>query len=329
MRARPRGARRAVLAAALLAALFTAAVPQQAAAIDDGTLGIRPSNESDFFHLSVLPGEHLDAVAIVTNHTAEPVTLLTYPVDGTSTASGAFALEAESDGRDQIGAWAILDATEVTVPAESEVEVPFRLTVPTGTRAGDYAGALIIQSPPVEGETTAESGTPMRIDVVQRQGVRIYLTVPGEAVEALDTGDLTWSRDGDDITLTLPVTNAGNTTLFPTATATIDRWFTAPSSVDFLTPESVLPGATITLTATLVIADVVQIGTAHATVTSAAGIDTASAPFFSVPWPVVAGVIVGLFALAYALSRTVRFVRTARRAIAQVAAAAPPPSFVE
>lgn len=308
-----------ILVMALAASLAGAILPQAALAVDNGTLGIRPSNESDFFHLTVLPGDQLDATAIVTNHTAEPVTLLTYPVDGQSTPGGAFALASENAARTEIGAWAVLNGTQIVVPAESQLGIPFRIVVPIGTQPGDYAGGLIIQSPPVQGETNIQSGTPMRIDVVQRQGVRIYLNVPGKAVKALNAGGLAWTPSGRDVTITLPVTNTGNTTLFPTASVTVDRWFAAETTLKFSTPESVLPGATVNLTAKLAGVDAVRIGSARATVTSAAGTDIATTNFFNVPWLILVGVGVLLAALIFGVWRVLRFVRKARRLLTLVA----------
>ena len=305
----------------LLAVVATLVLPQSAWAIDDGALGIRPSSESDFFHLTVLPGEQREAVAIVTNHTAEPKTLLTYAVDGESTPDGAFALEGEDTSREQIGAWARLNSSEIVVPAESEIEVPFVISIPIGTRAGDYAGGLIIQSAPVEGETSDESGTPMRIDVVQRQGVRIYLNVPGDAVEALDVGDLSWSSSDGDVTVTVPVTNTGNSTLYPAASLQVDRWFQDSLAHDFTAVESVLPGATINLTATLRELGDVHIGSAQATVTSAAGSETVGTSFFQVPWPLLGALGIAVLALIFGAWRGARFIAKAKRALAQVARA--------
>jgi hypothetical protein len=110
-------------------------------------LGIRPSNESDFFHLSLYPGAALEATAIVTNHTQSPVTLLNYPVDATSTPQGAFALANQDEPRPGVGGWVQLNGASITVAANSELKVPFRISVPAGTPLGDYAGGLIIQAP--------------------------------------------------------------------------------------------------------------------------------------------------------------------------------------
>lgn len=292
----------------------------QAHAVDDGTLGIRPEKESDFFHLSVYPGSALEATAIVTNHTSDPVTLLNYPVDGRTTPQGAFALDAEADERKDVGAWVELKAGSITVPAKSEQKVPFRISVPAGTEPGDYAGGLIIQSPPVEGETSmVNSDTALRLDIVRRQGVRIYLNVAGEAVKSFDHGSLDWKRDGDTLTFTLPVHNTGNVTLHPSADLDLSEWTGTDTKLTFNKPESLLPGASLDLQATLADAPPVHIGRAQANLASEAGTARAETSFLYVSLLLIGVALLALAALIFAAWRIIRFVRRAREAMAKVA----------
>lgn len=289
-------------------------------AVDDGTLGIRPEKESDFFHLSVYPGSALDATAIVTNHTSEPVTLLTYPVDGQSTPQGTFALAAEADERKGVGAWVQLESGSITVPAKSEQKVPFRISVPVGTEPGDYAGGLIIQSPPVKGETSMVDGdTALRLDVIQRQGVRIYLDVAGEAVKSLDHGSLDWKRDGDTLTFTLPVHNTGNVTLHPAADLDVSEWTGTDTKLTFNKPESILPGASLDLQATLQDAPPVHIGQAQANLTSEAGTATAATSILHVSLLVIGIALLSLAVIVLTAWRIIRFIQRAREAMAKVA----------
>lgn len=317
VRARPRGPVRIVrMVAALGLALLATAGP--AAAIDDGALGIRPANESDFFHLSLYPGAATDATAVVSNHTQAPVTLLTYPVDAQSSPQGTFALASQSGPRAGIGAWVHLGADWITVPANSDLEVPFRISVPPGTPPGDYAGGLIIQSPPVQGQTSTLGGTAVRLDVVQRQGVRIYLNVAGAAVKSLQHGDLSWQQSGDTVTFTLPLHNTGNTILHPSSILDLSGWIGANTQLTFDTPESLLPGATLDLHARLSHAALIQVGSAEATITSEAGTDHARISIIYAPWTLIGISLLILVAALYGARRTVRFIRRARHAIAQV-----------
>ena len=162
------------VALALTMALLAAPAAQ---AIDNGAFGIRPSNGSDFFRLRMAPGAVIDAVAIVTNHTAAPVTLLTYPVDGATTPNGGFVLNARGAPQSRVGLWAQLGSTRVTVPARSETSIPFTIGVPKNALSGDFVGGVVIETLPVDGVADQATGTATRVDVIHRQGVRIYLTV--------------------------------------------------------------------------------------------------------------------------------------------------------
>ena len=313
------------MAVALGLALLATAGP--AAAVDNGSLGIRPANESDFFHLSLYPGAATDATAIVSNHTQAPVTLLTYPVDGQSSPQGAFALAAQSDPRTGMGAWAQLGTDHITVPANSDLKVPFRISVPLGTPPGDYAGGLIIQSAPVQGKTaTVSGGAAVRLDVIQRQGVRIYLSVAGTAVKALQHSNLSWQHTGDTVTFTLPLHNTGNTILHPTAAVDLSSQIGANTQLTFDTPESMLPGATLNLHAHLSHAALIQVGSAQATITSEAGTDHARTSIFYAPWVLIGSALLILVLALYGAWRTIRFVRRARRAIAQLDASGSGPA---
>ena len=318
IRHRPHGPVRIALATVALALAFLA-TPGPAAAVENGTLGIRPAIEADFFHLSLYPGAATDATAIVNNFTQTPVTLLNYPVDGQTSPQGTFALASQSDPRTGVGAWVTLNADHITVPANSKLKVSFRITVPTGTPPGDYAGGLIIQSPPVQGETgTAKGDTTFRLDIVQRQGVRIYLNVAGIAVKALQHDDLSWQKTGDTLTFTLPVHNTGNTILHPSATLDVNGWFGANTQLKFDTPESLLPGANLNLHARLSQAPPAQRGSAAATITSEAGTDHTRTSIIYAPWALIGLALLILVAALYGAWRTARFIRRARHAIAQV-----------
>lgn len=305
----------------LILAVFAASGP--AAAVDNGTLGIRPSNESDFFHLSLVPGAAADATAVVSNHTAHPVTLLTYPVDGQTTPQGSFAFASRSDPRKGIGAWVQLKTGQVTIPANSDAKVPFRLTVPAGTPPGDYSGGLIIQAPMVQGKTTTlEGGTAVRLNIIQRQGVRIYLKVAGTAIQYMSHGKLTWDHNDGNLNFTLPVTNTGNTILHPRADLILTGWPESGTRLRFDAPENLLPGASLNLHSRLQHAPMAMTGNAEAALTSEAGTGHASTNIFYAPWLLLAIVILLLGAAVFAIWRGAKFIRRARAALAQVSSSA-------
>jgi hypothetical protein len=305
-------------------ALAMLATAGAATAVENGTVGIRPSNEPDFFHLSLLPGAATDVAAIVSNSTDQPVTLLTYPVDGQSSPQGPFSFASKTDATTGVGAWVRLDTAQITVPAKSELKVPFRLSVPANTPPGDYSGGVIIQSPPVEGETSIVGGdTAVRVDVIQRQGVRIYLNVAGAALKSLELGELSWRQTADGVIFTLPLRNTGNTILHPTGTVDLGSWVGPNIELDFDPPESILPGERFDLQARQDRVPPIQAGTATAIISSEAGTGQAQTNVIYAPWLLLGIGLLLLVVVIYGATRAARFVRRARSAIAQVARVGP------
>jgi hypothetical protein len=305
-----------ILAAAVVMLAAVCGFAARAAAVDNGTLGIRPATESDFFHLSLYPGSATDATAVVSNHTASAVTLQTYPVDGASTPQGRFSLASQRDPRRGDQTSVHLDSDHIAVPAFADVKVPFRLTVPVGTPPGDYAGGLIIQSPERAGKTVTVGGqTAVQLNVIQRQGVRIYLHVAGTAIRTLQTGALTWHHTRGTIAFDLTLKNTGNTTLHPTASLDLRSRLGANTQLQFEAPEMLLPGASLVLHTTLAHAPLVETGHADATVQSEAGTSHTQTTITYAPATLIAAAVLLLAALLLGAWRVTRFLRRARRAL--------------
>ncbi len=292
-----------------------------AQAVDNGALGVRPATEADSFHLDAAAGTTLEEIALVKNGTSSPVTLLTYVVDGTTNPQGLLSLGSQDSTSIGLGLWTTLTTPSITVPPMTEKEVPFSINIPVGTTPGDYIGGLIIQAPTQTGQVSSDAnGTPVRIDVVNRQGVRIMLNVAGQAVTKLDAGALSWAQSGDDVTVTLPVTNSGNTTLNPRGSVVLASAVGANTTLAFTTPDSIFPGATVELHATLSPAAFIQIGTITAEVTSAAPAITQSTSFVNIPWWIIVGAVAILALIGLLVRRQLLFSRKARLAFARLEA---------
>lgn len=317
-----RGQAAAGIASIVMLGLLCLLSPQGAAvAVENGTLGIRPQTESDFLFLNAKPGGSVTTNAVVSNLTAEAVVLDIYPVDAQSTDQGSFAMAGEQEARAGIGAWTTLAAPQITVEPNSELVVGLTIDIPPGTPPGDYAGGVIIQSPPVVGETsTADGNTSFRVDVVQRQGLRIYFTVEGTAEPGLTAGELSWDRSDDGVVVTLPITNTGNVILYPTAMLTGVRLLGSGAELAFATPESILPGESFDLRAVLAEEPLFSAGSVEAQLNSDAGMTTTRTFIAYAPWWLMVSVAALLLAASTALWLTVRFIRRARRALARQSA---------
>lgn len=304
------------LAAAAVTLASGGAMARPAAALETNTLGISPVGEADNFHLELMPGEGTQRRAVVTNRTDQAHHVLVYPVDATVTAQGGFALGERADRPEGVGAWVRLGVAELTLPANSSTPLPFDLAVPADTASGDYAGGIVIQTDPKGQPQDLGDGYAFQLDLVERIGVRIYLRVAGEAAPGVEVGDLTWKRTDEGIRFEVAVTNTGNVRVDPRGELTF-RGFRLPSDTLAISRvETLLPNATVTLTALWPDPPLFAAGTATASVylgdheTARASSHLRLVPLF----PAV-GLLIGIIVAALGLWRAARFVRSARAAL--------------
>lgn len=166
-----------------------------------------PSNpkSSSIFMYTLNPGEAREDGVLVVNDTPEEKSLLMYTADSSFASGGAFACKQLSEEDVMVGSWLELSESTVTLgPIKSEV-VPFTITVPPGTAAGEYNGCIAIQEnkPPEE----QDGG----IRLTTRLVIRVAVTVPGELEKKLEITDFVISPNPTGGYFTTPyLANTGN-----------------------------------------------------------------------------------------------------------------------
>ena len=306
-------ASRPLMAGLLLTRAVLAAGP--AGALETSGLGISPAAEADNFHLELLPGEAAQRQAMVINRTDESRRVLVYPVDATVTAQGDFALGPRHAVPGGMAAWTRLPVSELTLAPHSTVPLPFHLTVPADAAPGDYTGGIVIETA-LPGRAQHVGGDfAVQMNLVQRIGVRIYLTLAGQAHRSVHVGQLTSERTGDGIRFSVPVTNTGNVRLDPRAELAF-KGFRLPPRLEMSRVETLLPGSTVALTALWRNPSLVAAGTVTATVDLGdARPVRRSAHLRLLPLPLVAAALLGLTLVSVGTWRFVRFLRKARVAL--------------
>ncbi len=159
-------------------------------AIAVGLRGISPANPTastgpgaSWFIYELEPGETIEDAALITNQSDEDYNVEIYAVDAETTTDGAFAPLKKNYEHTDVGSWVTLSTDKVVIPAKSEVEVPFTVTVPeTDVDVGEHFGAIVIQ----EIKENETQGTGTGVEIVTRVGVRMYVTIPGEIRRGLD-----------------------------------------------------------------------------------------------------------------------------------------------
>ncbi|MBI4591913.1 hypothetical protein HY733_00480 [Candidatus Uhrbacteria bacterium] len=114
--------------------------------------------------------------------------------------------------------WIEFPLSDVRVPAQSKVDVPFTVAVPDDISAGSYYGAITISTAP--SEIVANNGA----IVEAKTAVLVFLTIEGETQEHLELLDFSISQDDVSLpfgTFEYRVQNQGNVYLTPTGEITL------------------------------------------------------------------------------------------------------------
>lgn len=139
-----------------------------------------------YFSYELEPGERIEDVIAVVNHSTTPLTLGVAGADAfTTPEDGSFGLAATAAEPRDVGAWVRTSVDEITVPARSRAEIPFALTVPDNATPGDHAGGVVTS---FVSTIVGDDGSEVLFDA--RIAVRIYLHVPGDRHPVLTTDDV-------------------------------------------------------------------------------------------------------------------------------------------
>ena len=251
----------AALAGCLTAALLV--IPSAADAADRGpkpssgakqsaTVGIRTANahggdDRGVFDYEILPGGVVQDWVAISNFRAKPITVRLFAKDATSTMDAGFQIQASADAPTDLGSWISLKENKLTLPARTEVVVPFQLGVPRNPTPGDHAGAIVVSL--LAKEPNPRGGS---IVIDHRIGMRIHLRVPGDLKPALRIENLKVDWDGGSswtgrgaATVSYDVRNTGNVRMNATGAVALDRALGLPG-VRAGVPEvdDLLPGGT-------------------------------------------------------------------------------------
>ncbi|MDP2860481.1 MAG: DUF916 domain-containing protein [bacterium] len=159
-----------------------------------------------WFIWTVKPGETRGDEVVVQNKNNEPVELEIYSVDATANKDGAFTLFPKGE-KNSAGGWISLSKSSLLVPPQAKVSVPFTVKIPLTAGPGDHVAGIAVETK--SGEEPSSSG----VRLVQRIGVRFYLTVEGEKTENLEISDLRVVSDAGESYLSYVLANKGNTNL--------------------------------------------------------------------------------------------------------------------
>ena len=220
-------------------------------AINSGGLGIYP-NQSEWnlkneasksWFIYTLKQEGIKKSKVdIKNDSDQLIDLKIYPVDAVTTKDGSFAPQSEDATKDGVGTWIKLPITELSLNPKETKTIDFTITVPQNAEIGDHMGAIIIQN-----KKTAGTEKNTSVQVVNRLGARIYITIPGEKVSKLEIGTFDKTMENGKVVFQLTLVNQGNTRITPKGEIEIkDKFGNVIDKID-LTQREVFPKDTIVL----------------------------------------------------------------------------------
>ncbi len=216
----------------LLTALvwFCSSLPAMAAA--EVTLTVKNpdpyTGNQSWFVYNRNPGDTIEDIAVVKNFGDEPALVQIYPVDAAASPSGSFILKFAHEDQNGIGDWTTVDKKELLIQPDERIDLPFKITIPKELSPGTYIGGIVIEYGPNAPQGQSPACTPKdtcgqsSVSVKTRIGSRIYLTIPGQAMENVDLTDFSYftSITGQP-RFKFTIVNSGNVVYQPQADITV------------------------------------------------------------------------------------------------------------
>lgn len=225
---------RRVLVAAFVALLVSLG-PSYAAVAPDGdddgqptlaTFGVAPAQATSpdprsFVTIGASPGATVYENVAVLNQSDFPLTLSVYASEAVNDKTDGSLTLANRGELADAGAWLEMGATSVDVPAQSPEEgigkviVPFTAHIPADAEPGDHVAA-VVASLTTTGKGDADAPG---LELEQRVGARVYITVAGPTRPALTVTDVQATYDPGPVwgllgqgrtTVTYTLRNTGN-----------------------------------------------------------------------------------------------------------------------
>lgn len=183
---------RALLAGAAMLSLATGV----ASAASGSMVGLRPAAEDQsWITVRAAAGRVVPAEALLVNHTDEPQTVTVGSADAVTTAEGVFTLAGEGAPREGVGAWIAIRRGSLTLAPGERRALGFTVRVPDDAEPGDHAGGVVVTS---GSRARMRSGQGLAVRVVERIGLRVYVTVAGERDSAVAIDGLRARAVGGD-----------------------------------------------------------------------------------------------------------------------------------
>lgn len=197
-----------------------------------GGTPIAPAGEVDgksrnVFEFILKEGETKTDQLIVTNNTEQASRIFVFPSGFELEGDQIIEVPSADPGAEEPGRWIKIDRSEVTLQPGTAATIGFSITAPDNADVGDHLATLFAQGISTQGRAARGSG----LNINVRNGVRVYITVPGAIQRDLVIDNIShktapfWKLFSKKLLNYITLTNKGNVTLRPTGSITIRGFF--------------------------------------------------------------------------------------------------------
>lgn len=171
------------------------------------TLDSARSPRASFTYLLAPHHSIIDSVSL-RNRSSHAISVELYPVPALTSNTGSLVLGDRTSAKKDASSWIRLTESTVTIPASSTKEVTFEVDTPARIEPGDHATGIIAELPP---RLSSGADSSMKLSIVQRYGLFVFIHTPGHVVKHLTTSMKTHVLD-HRLRSYIQIVNDGNTT---------------------------------------------------------------------------------------------------------------------
>jgi len=234
------------LISTIVVGLIISMVSTAVLAVSGGSLSVFPADNKEhpgtrsWFVYEADPGTVIKDKVEIFNQDDQATTVNVAVLDGATTNDGGYTLVGAIDQNKDIGTWAQLSKTQVTLPAKSKTTIDLTITVPENADVGSHAGGVVAWR-----STDGEPRGDAQLKVVTRVAARMYLTVPGDIIRKLDISNVRHTITKGVLYFHMTFHNDGNVTLTPEANISLRGIFGNVGEQDRSQFGMILRGGTI------------------------------------------------------------------------------------
>jgi Bacterial protein of unknown function (DUF916) len=173
-----------------------------------------------YFVYPATPGKVLHGAVIVTNTGDAAGVVKIYTADAT-TGSTTGAVYLTDSAPTLAGSWIKLGSSQLSLPAGKQATVPFVVTVPSGSAAGQFVGGIVAETvAQISGPKSKEKAN-VQIKVRNLSIVAVQVDVPGPKISKFTISKATIGGSKGFQQVLVDITNDGNVLAKPSGAVTI------------------------------------------------------------------------------------------------------------